>query len=585
MTVDQLNHPDDRDRDRELYEQLTRRDAPLAGRQSEYTVEKRYRRKDGSAVWVLVTTNAICDEKGVVERVFSVVQDISVQIQVKRQIAESELRYRSLVSVITDVPWTTDADGRFVTPQPAWSSYTGQTWDQYKDFGWVDALHPHDRESVTELWRISCESGCLYRSTGRVWHEPTGEYRYFQARAAPIIDESVGAVIREWVGTCTDVHEQVVAEMELRAADQRKDEFLAILAHELRNPLAPVINGLEFLMQSTETRTPDIAETIASMRRQAGQLNRLVDDLLDVNRISSGKIELKRTRVDLKTCIEQAVAASRGLADCAEQLIAVKLPAEPILLNGDSARLVQIFGNLLNNACRYSDRGGRITVSTWRDVSDVVVSVKDHGIGIPSNRLDDIFLIFSQIERSHDRSGGGLGIGLHLVRRLVELHGGLVTAYSEGLGRGSEFVVRLPIEGPVDTAPELTSEPKTDFVESRRRRILIVDDNRDAAFALARLLRATGNETQTAFDGIEATSVAERFRPDVILLDIGLPRMNGWDVCRTIRQKSSGKKPAIIAMTGWGQDDDRRKSLEAGFDGHLVKPVDYASLRQLLDNS
>jgi PAS domain S-box-containing protein len=512
-------------------------------------------------------------------------REISQQVQAREAILRSEQRNRSLISVLTDVPWITDAEGRFVAPQDAWARYTGQTWEQHRDLGWINALHPDDRENVATIWRKACESKSVYRSSGRVWHAATQEYRHFQARATPIVDELSGAV-REWVGTCTDVHEQVQAEQALREADRRKDEFLATLAHELRNPLAPVVNGLELLsfLGSTD---PIIGESLDTMRRQMKHMVRLIDDLLDISRISRGKMELKKSHIELAACIQHAIEASRPLAQNAEQQLAVQIPSEPIYLDGDSARLSQVFGNLLNNACRYTNRGGRIVLTAWCSESDVIVSVKDDGIGIPPEKLEVIFNMFSQIDSSLERTAGGLGIGLHLVKRLVEMHGGSVRAHSEGLGKGSEFLVCLPVAreehqlAKTDGNDATSHAPPSSRI-STQQRILVVDDNRDAAKTLAMLLKTSGNITLTAHDGVEAVALAESFEPDVILLDIGLPKMNGLDACRAIRQQQRDKKILMIALTGWGQEEDRRKSKEAGFDGHLVKPIDHGELVEIL---
>jgi len=365
---------------------------------------------------------------------------------------------------------------------------------------------------------------------------------------------------------------------ELKDADRRKDEFLAVLAHELRGPLAPLRNMLE-IMKRAESNGDLLEQARSTMERQLGQLVRLVDDLIDVSRITRDKIELRKERVELASVIYQSVETCRPLAESANHQVNVTLPPEPIYLDADPVRLAQVFGNILNNAYKYTEPGGRIWVTSEREGSDIVVKVKDTGIGIPPDKLGGVFEMFTQIDRSLERSQGGLGIGLTLVKRLVEMHGGSVEASSEGPGRGSEFVVRLPvlIENPKINSPEPASEPTT-----TPRRILIVDDNTDAASSLATLLKLTGNETRTAQDGLQAVEAAEQFRPDVVLLDIGLPKLSGYDACRRIREQPWGKKIMMVALTGWGQDDDRRKSQDAGFHAHMVKPVDYSALMKLL---
>jgi CheY-like chemotaxis protein len=315
------------------------------------------------------------------------------------------------------------------------------------------------------------------------------------------------------------------------------------------------------------------------MGRQVAQLVRLIDDLLDVSRISRGKLELRRERVELAPVVHQAVEACRPMAEGADHEVTVTLPPQPVYLDADPVRLSQVVTNLLHNACKFTERRGRIGLTAQRQGGDVVVAVKDDGIGIPPDKLDSIFEMFSQVDQSLERSRGGLGIGLTLTRRLVELHGGSVEARSDGLGRGSEFVVRLPVAVERPSPPD---EPGDEIRPTGRRRILVVDDNRDSADSLAMLLQLGGNETSVAYDGEEAVAAAAKQRPDVILLDIGLPKLNGYDACRRVRENRWAKGVVIIALTGWGQEEDRRKSAAAGFDGHLVKPVDHAELLKLL---
>jgi PAS domain S-box-containing protein len=368
---------------------------------------------------------------------------------------------------------------------------------------------------------------------------------------------------------------------ELKESDRRKDEFLAILAHELRGPLAPLRNMLEIMKQS-EAGGQVLRQARDTMDRQLGQLVRLVDDLLDVSRITRNKLELRTARVELASIVYQAVEVCRPLAERANHELQVNLPRQPIYLHADAVRLTQVFSNLLNNACKYTEPGGKISLTGERQGSDVIVSVKDSGMGIPADKLDSIFEMFTQVDRSLERSQGGLGIGLTLVKRLVEMHGGTVEAASDGEGKGSEFIVRLPIliEKPKAVTTDSPTKPMT-----LNRRILVVDDNRDSATSLAMLLKITGNETHTAHDGLEALQAAENFLPEVVLLDIGLPKLNGHEVCRRIRQQPWGRDMVLVALTGWGQDEDRRKSQDAGFDHHMVKPVDLTGLIKLLAGS
>jgi len=367
--------------------------------------------------------------------------------------------------------------------------------------------------------------------------------------------------------------------MDLSETDRRKNEFLATLAHELRNPLAPMSNMLEVVKRANGDGEI-LKQAHDTIERQLGQMVRLVDDLLDLNRITHDRLELRRSEVELASVIQQAVEVARPLIDSAGQELTVELPDQPIYLNADRARLAQVFGNLLNNSCKYTRPNGRIWLQARLVGDEVVVSVRDNGAGIPPDKLESIFDMFMQVDRSAERSQDGLGIGLTLVKRLAEMHGGSIEALSAGEEQGSEFVVRLPIlQRPVEA---LSDDVKFSGEATSQRRILIVDDNKDSADSLAMLLEITGNKTYLAHDGVEAVEAIEKHRPEVVLLDIGLPKLDGHEVCRRIREQPWGKDIVVIALTGWGQEDDRRKSEEAGFDGHLVKPVDYEQLLEML---
>jgi PAS domain S-box-containing protein len=364
---------------------------------------------------------------------------------------------------------------------------------------------------------------------------------------------------------------------ELRQSDRRKDEFLATLAHELRNPMAPIRNGLQVLKMAGDPAARDQAR--AMMERQLGQLVRLVDDLLDISRITSNKLELRKARIELRAVIENAVETARPQIEASGHTLVVDLPPQPVYLDADLTRLAQVFWNLLNNSAKYTDPGGRISLSAVLQGGEVIVAVRDTGIGIPASAQPRLFELFSQVDRSLERSQGGLGIGLALVKGLTEMHGGTVEVSSAGSGQGSTFVVHLPV---AQGMPAQEQPPPSGWADGQKRRILVVDDNRDGAASLAMLLSLTGHDARTAHDGLEAVELAEAFRPEVIVLDIGLPKLNGYDACRRIREQAWGKTMVIIAATGWGQEEDRRRSTEAGFDAHLVKPVDLAALHGLV---
>jgi CheY-like chemotaxis protein/nitrogen-specific signal transduction histidine kinase len=369
-------------------------------------------------------------------------------------------------------------------------------------------------------------------------------------------------------------------EQALKEADRRKDEFLATLAHELRNPLAPIRNAAEMLKVKAPT-DPDLVWGRDVIERQVGQMARLLDDLLDVSRITRGKLELRKGRVTLAAVVESAVETSRPAIDGGGHRLTVELPPEPAHLDADPVRLAQVFANLLNNAAKYTDRGGDVRLSAQLVGREVVVSVRDTGIGIAPEVLPRLFEVFSQATPALERSQGGLGIGLSLVRGLVEMHGGRVQGRSAGPGQGSEFVVRLPVAA---AAPTVREPPPAEAEKPRVAgcRVVVADDNRDAADTLAMMVRLMGHEARIARDGEEAVGAVEAFRPDAVLLDIGMPRLNGYEAVRRIRAQPWGKDILLVAVTGWGQEEDRRRSQEAGFDHHLTKPASPAALEKLL---
>jgi signal transduction histidine kinase/ActR/RegA family two-component response regulator len=376
----------------------------------------------------------------------------------------------------------------------------------------------------------------------------------------------------------TEMVERRSAEDALRAADRRKDEFLATLAHELRNPLAPLRNGLALLKLANER--PDIANDARDMmERQLDQMVRLVDDLLDVSRIATGKLALRRARVDLKDVITAAVETARPFIAARGHRLELALPDRTLPLEADATRLAQVFANLLNNAARYTEPGGRITIDAQADGREVVVRVVDTGIGIDPAMLDKVFELFAQADQSLERPTAGLGVGLTLARALVALHGGTVVARSEGRGKGSEFVVRLPL-----ATREVVVEPQAQRplsgLRSAGHRVLVVDDNRDFASSLAMLLSELGNEVRVANDGAQGLDVAKAFVPQVAFLDIGMPKLNGYRLAEAMRAEPALSHTHLVALTGWGQEKDRRAAQDAGFDRHLVKPV---KLEQILD--
>jgi signal transduction histidine kinase len=381
----------------------------------------------------------------------------------------------------------------------------------------------------------------------------------------------------------SEVAERARAEAALKEADRHKDEFLAVLAHELRNPLAPIRNAVE-IMRRSSVMDPQLAWSRDVVERQVKHLTRLVDDLLDVSRITRGNINLSREPVNIATIVARAIETIAPLIAEQRHDLSVDIGEEALEVEGDLTRLTQVLGNLLNNAAKYTDPGGRISVTAHRVGTDVDIRVRDNGIGITPALLPRLFQLFTQVDAAAHRAQGGLGIGLALVRQLVQMHGGSVTAYSDGPGKGSEFLIRLPlrVQRPRELMePALTSESGMNGSKAGHR-ILLADDNRDALDSLATLLQCDGHEVHTAGDGAEALEVAAQCRPDVVLLDIGMPKLDGYEVARRIRAEPWGKSAVLIALTGWGQDEDRRRSREVGFDSHLVKPLDPDALSTLL---
>jgi signal transduction histidine kinase/ActR/RegA family two-component response regulator len=377
-----------------------------------------------------------------------------------------------------------------------------------------------------------------------------------------------------------DQTERRLAAQAMQEADRRKDEFLALLAHELRNPLAPIrtyARALERLAGDPQA----VKQAVVVLNRQVDQMVRLIDDLLDVSRIGSGKVELRKARTDIASVVRQAVEAARPFYEERGIELAITMPGQPVHVHGDAARLAQIAGNLLHNAAKFTERGGHVQLTVEREGNRMRLRVRDDGIGIAPEALTNIFTMFTQADTSLEREHGGLGIGLALVRSFVELHGGSVEAHSEGLGAGAEFIVRLPLlpseRGARDTPLHAPANA------ARATSILVVDDNRDGCDSMAALLRAGGHQVRTAYDGAAALAEAADFRPRIILMDLGMPKMNGYEACQRIRDQTWGKQPVVIALTGWGQEADKQRAKQAGFDAHLVKPVDPDALDQLLE--
>jgi len=494
-------------------------------------------------------------------------------MRTREALRNSERLYRAVGESIDYGVWVCDAQGRNLCASESFLRLVGLTQAQCQHFGWTDALHPDEVQPTLAAWQ-ACVAG------GDDWYRELrfrgvdGQWHPVLMRGMPVRGDD--GEITAWTGINLDISRMKQVEHELRGADQRKDEFLATLAHELRNPLAPISNALQVLKRTTDPAR--VEQTRGVMERQLQHMVRLIDDLLDVSRISLGKIELQRERIDLRAVLMNAIEASQPLINAAGHQLTLDLPDTPAFVNGDATRLAQLFANLLNNAARYTPRHGHVALSVRLRPDEVVVAVCDDGVGIPPDMLASVFQMFVQGHRALDSSRGGLGIGLTLVKRLVEMHGGTVHAYSEP-GRGSELVVRLPRAAePAQEAPA----PGPRLQAGAGFRVMVVDDNRDSAETMAMLLELLGHEIRVAHDGVQALELAEQFRPHAVLLDIGMPRLNGYEVCARLRQQPWGRDTLLIAVTGWGQETDQRRSREVGFDAHLVKPVEPQALQDLL---
>jgi len=563
------------------------RDA-LVGRRVSETVPDRASRIAGACARVLATgklesydaefqgkTFAITIYPAGEDAVISSALDITARSYAEAALRESEERFRELANSIDQFAWSCDPGGAVSWYNRRWYEYTGTTFEEMQKECWRNVVHPDHYERV-----MAHLQSCL--ANGKEWEDTFplrdrhGQYRWFLSRAVPVRGPS--DQILRWIGTNTDVTESRQLQIALEQADRRKDEFLAMLAHELRNPLTPISNAAEALLQIVSLERTQERLLIGMVRRQAGQLARLIDDLLDVARITQGRIGLRTQQVPIRSCIESAVEMAEPLVRARSQQLLQTQPLESLYVTGDQERLGQCISNLLVNAVKYTNPGGEIRVRHYSAAGQVVIEIVDSGVGISPELLPHIFELFVQGDRTLDRSQGGLGVGLAICKQLIEMHRGTVTAHSEGVGRGATFEIRLPLaEAPAQTDNGVRQQ------NGHTRRVLIVDDNQDAADSLAVVLRFEGHETSVAYSAQAAIEAVSSSRPEFVLLDIGLPNMDGYEVARRIR--ASGASARIIALTGYGQLEDRQRSADAGFAAHLVKPVDIATLISMLSDS
>ena len=493
----------------------------------------------------------------------------------------SEKLYRAIGESIDFGVWICDAQGRNVYASESFLRLVGITQEQCSSMGWADVLHPDDVQETMTAWQE-----CV--RTGSHWYR---EHRYLGADGLCYSVLAQGVPIRDdegrttgWAGINLDIGRLKNTEAALRRADQRKDEFLATLAHELRNPLAPIRHAAK-LLESADRDASQRTWAREVIARQVQRMSLLLDDLLEVSRITRGRLELRKQREQLAAIVRTAVETVRPLIDAKKHDLTVSLPSEPIEVYVDPLRLSQALSNLLTNAAKYMDAGGQIQLRVWIEREELNFSVKDRGIGLDAAVIPTLFEMFSQVESAIDRSEGGLGIGLALVNGLVTLHGGTLSASSAGLGRGSEFVIQLPVESVLIT--ESTPVAKVAAPVTRRGfarcRIVVADDNRDGAASLTRVLADSGHEVMTAYSGEEAVALCERERPQVVVLDIGMPDLTGYEVAERIRATDWGQGILLLAITGWGHEQDKARAHAAGFDHHLTKPAEPDEIGRLID--
>jgi PAS domain S-box-containing protein len=579
LTFADITHPDD------IAANEAKARALIAGEIGTYSMEKRYIRRSGETVWVGLTVSLMRDQVDAPDYCISVMVDITARKAAELAVIEREERLATLANAMPQLVWIGRPDGSLEYVNRRLCEYTGLSDADAKAHGsWAHVIHPEDEHQSMAAWSRGTAKGEPYALEHRLrGHD--GVYRWFLVRAQPERD-SAGRILR-WYGTCTDIDDAkrlekhlLATEAALRDVDMRKDLFLATLSHELRNPLAPIRNAAQILgSPSLPPQRLQWAQNV--IQRQVKHMAWLLDDLLDVARITRGKLELKKARVALTSIVDAAVEAARPLLDDKKHHLSVNLPSTAPILDADPLRLSQVLSNLLTNAAKYTDPGGHIEVSGHVEGSTVRLTVKDDGIGIPEESLHRIFDMFSQVDGRSAHSDGGLGIGLSLVKGLVDLHGGTTSAASAGRGRGSEFTVRLPLcAATPDGRPAAHAEAVQPAAAGRR--VLIADDNKDAADSLAMLLEMDGHEVRVAHGGRAALALAQAFRPEVALLDIGMPDVSGYEVAATLRREPWGTGIHLVALTGWGQEGDRRRSQDAGFDRHLTKPIDPDALSAIL---
>jgi len=567
-------HPDDREA---VYREFVR----AAEARRTLRLECRFRRHDGTYRWCIDAATPRFGADGSFIGFIGSVMDITERKAQEEALRQSEKLYRAIGEALDYGIWICDADGRNRYVSESFLRLIGLTQDECSLFGWVRQLHPDEAQETFTAWRDVVRSGGVWNRTHR-FKGVDGEYHSILARGLPVRDEHGGIVC--WAGINLDVSREQQAEAALREVDRRKDNFLALLSHELRNPLAPIRSALELLKLQRPSAGPE-ARGFEIIDRQLDNLVRLVDDLLDLSRINRGKLDLRPEPVHLKDIIDSAVATAMPYLDAAEHTFELELPAQPVTVHGDRQRLTQMIGNLLNTSAKYTPRGGHVKLQASLSDNEVRIVVSDDGIGIAADSLDAIFTLFTQLDPSRPHIGGGLGIGLALVKALAEMHGGRVVAESPGEGRGSVFTITLPADSSKQEVAQRHATAATAIRNTGSCRILIADDNPDTAQTLAMLLDLLGHHTCIVNDGLEAVAAVQSFAPDFIFMDIGMPKLDGIEATRRIRGLVLSRQPRIIAVTGWGQPSDRERSQSAGMDHHVVKPISLQTIQTLIEGN
>jgi PAS domain S-box-containing protein len=559
-------HPDDRSRvDAAVMNVMA------TGGARRYSMEFRIMRDDGELRWISSTGFAVFEGTKIVS-VVGTARDVTERRRVEAALRESEQRFATLAEGSPVLLWVSGSRGNEFVNR-AYLEFVGVDADQdVCGYDWSRYVHSEDRESYLNAYQRAFAAQTRFAAEFR-FKRRDGEYRWMRSEATPRFGDD--GEFQGHVGATVDITERRHAEEALRVANRQKDEFLAMLAHELRNPLAPIRNASEVLALRY-AGDPEAAAPIGMLCRQSRHLARLLDDLLDVTRIARGRVDLKRETLEIGVVVEQAIESVAALAKLKSQLLRLERDQGPFYVSGDRTRLVQSVTNVLQNSVKFTPEGGEIVVGVRDAGPDVAITVRDNGVGIAAELVPRVFELFVQSERTPDRSQGGLGIGLSVVKRLIEMHGGAVQIASEGEGRGTTVTLSLPRS----EAPAAVSVPAP--AVGAARSVLVVDDSADAADSLAMLLELEGHEVTTAYSAAAALETAERMQPDVAFIDIGLPTMDGYEVARRLRANERCRAIRLVALTGYGQPEDRDEARRAGFDHHLVKPADWQSVGAIL---